>query len=119
MNKLKRRILVSVLSISLVLSWGGIVLATGSMDDMDMGAPAAAAPSAQHEATPEMDTDMPGMDKNEPTGTSSANDGHGENEASEGVNWSVVGGFLVINLLVIGSAGVLKFTQKPKFEITE
>jgi hypothetical protein len=54
----------------------------------------------QHEATPGMDPNMPGMES----------DGHGEG-ASAGVNWFVVGGFLTINLLVIGTAGVLKFTK--------
>lgn len=74
-----------------------------NMSGMDTGASASTAPNAPHEATPGMDSDMPGMESN----------GHGENGESEGVNWTVVGSFLAINLLVIGTAGVLKFTKKP------
>lgn len=84
-----------------------------NMPGMDMGASASATPSTPHEATPGMDPNMAGMESSQST------DGHGENGESEGVNWTVVGSFLAVNLLVIGTAGVLKFTKKTKLEILE
>ncbi|HVJ47697.1 hypothetical protein [Desulfitobacterium sp.] len=120
MSTLKKGVMVSLLSLSLVMSLTSITLAAGSIDGMDpnmqgmdMGASASTAPNTQHEATPGMDPNMPGMESNPST------DGHGENGGSEGVNWTVVGSFLAVNLLVIGTAGVLKFTRKPKLEILE
>lgn len=114
MNKLKKGIMVSGLSLSLVMGLASISLAMEGMDMGESKSTPSSASNAQHEATPGMDSDMPGMESNTPS-----SDGHGENEASEGVNWTVVGGFLAINLLVIGTAGILKFTEKPKFEILE
>lgn len=56
----------------------------------------------QHQATPGMDPNMPGMNSSEE---------HTSN-TSEGVNWPVVGGFSLVNLIVISSAGLLKLKAK-------
>lgn len=56
---------------------------------------------------------MGGMDPNMPGMTSDSN--QTQSAGNEGVNWYVVGGFLIINALTVGTAGVLKFTRKvPK-----
>lgn len=116
MNKFKKGLIASVLSLGLVMSFVNISIAEESMNGMNMGTPSAASQSVQHEATPGMEPDMPGMVGMEGTSTSEDGHGHGHSEESEGVNWAIVGGFLAVNLLIIGTAGVLKFTQKPKLE---
>lgn len=67
-----------------------------------------------HEATPDMDPNMPGHGEASSSGEQSS-DGHGE-EASdpEGVNWPVVWGFAGVNALVVAIAGILKFMNNNK-----
>lgn len=60
------------------------------------------APNDQHQATPGMDPNMPGMGNA---------DQHSQG-ASEGVSWPLVGGFSLVNLLIITTAGLLKFKAK-------
>lgn len=60
------------------------------------------APNDQHQATPGMDPNMPGMGNA---------DQHSQG-ASEGISWPLVAGFSFINLLIITSAGLLKFKTK-------
>ncbi|AHF08399.1 hypothetical protein [Desulfitobacterium metallireducens] len=92
MNKtLKKGFMVSVLSLSLVLSLASISLAMEGMA-----------------------SNMPGMESNSPSG-----EGHSGTEGATGVNWPVVGGFSAINLLVIGTAGVLKFIKRSKLEMLD
>lgn len=121
MNKsLRKGIMVSLLSLSLVMSLATISLAAGSnmngmdpnMPGMNMSGQSAAPPSASHEATPGMDPNMPGMEKN-----SQSKEEHGETGESEGVNWPVVGSFFGVDLLIIAVAGLKKWSTKHKLEI--
>lgn len=73
-----------------------------NMPGMNMNSSTTPAPSDPHKATPGMDPNMPGM---------SSNNEHSES-APEGVNWPVISGFSILNLLVIATAGVLKFKAK-------
>lgn len=75
--------------------------------------------TSEHEAMPGMDPNMEGMkESGEHEGTAGMDPemegmGHDESsEASEGVNWIIVGGFLAINALIIIIAGVLKSSKK-------
>lgn len=118
-----------------------------SMSGMDMGGkatthtePVAVDPHDSsspdgHEAAPDMDPNMEGMmESSKPSmsedetnsnehgevseGHGEATGGHGESgETSEDVSWTVVGGFSAINLLVIITAGLLKFLKKPQLEV--
>lgn len=146
MNKsLRKGIMVSLLSLSLVMSLATISLAAGSnMKGMDMGGhsttlPQDADPSTPHAAANGMDPNMPGMnmggqsaappsapheatpgmDPNMPgmEKNSQSKDGHGETGESEGVNWPVVGSFFGVDLLIIAVAGLKKLTRKHKLEI--
>jgi hypothetical protein len=82
---------------------------------------------SEHEAMPGMDSNMEGMkessDSSDPhreqsSGHGEASGGHGQSsETSEDVSWTVVGGFSAINLLVIITAGLLKFLKKPQLEV--
>ena len=129
-NALKKGIVISLMSVSLLFSFTSISMADekgGSMGGMNMGGSTTTqtAPvekkaqdsqskslqpeasnsneTSEHEAMPGMDPNMEGMQESS----------HGESdEASEGVNWIVVGGFMVINTLIIIIAGVLKSSKK-------
>lgn len=104
-NVFKKGIFISLMSVSLLFSFNSVSLAD-EMGGMNMGgssmqqtAPVESHATSEHEAMPGMDPNMEGMQGS----------GHGESsESSVGVNWIVVGGFLVINTLIIISAGVLK-----------
>ena len=65
--------------------------------------------NTQHESTSGMDPNMPGMGGNNDHGSA----GHGSTASDEGVNGYVVGGFSLLNLLIIASAGILKKKHKP------
>ncbi|HBV85637.1 MAG TPA: hypothetical protein DEF42_03055 [Desulfosporosinus sp.] len=75
-------------------------------------------PDSGHEATPDMDPNMPGHVESSDIGTESS-DGHGGSSGGhgggasdpEGVNWPVVWGFAGINALVVAIAGILKLKQ--------
>lgn len=110
-NTLKKGIVISLMSVSLLLSFTSVSLAEtgGSMGGMDMGGSTttqtAPVEKNAHEAVPGMDSNMEGMQE--------SSGGHGESsETSEGVNWIVVGGFLAINALILIIAGVLKSSKK-------
>ncbi len=112
-NALKKGIVISLMSVSLLLSFASVSLADekgGSMGGMNMGGSSQPQASnsnltSEHEETPGMDPEMEGM-------------GHGESsEASKGVNWIIVGGFLAINSLIIISAGILKSSKKVQHQL--
>lgn len=64
-----------------------------------------------HEATPDMDPDMPGHGEASNAGEEKGG-GHGEGASDpEGVNRPVVWGFAGINALVVAIAGILKFMK--------
>lgn len=142
-NRLRKVFTIVMLSLSLVMGFTSISLAAESnMSGMDMSGQSASKSSAtapstsvpnvpssntQHEATPGMDPNMPGMtsntqnmDPNTPgmdpnmPGMQGQSQSQGEHDAgeNEGVNWPMVGGFSVVNLLVIGMAGILKYSGK-------
>ncbi|MDI6880870.1 MAG: hypothetical protein QMC95_17455 [Desulfitobacteriaceae bacterium] len=101
--KKRKGLLMVLLALSLLLGFSGIATAAG-MSGMDMGnsSTVPSAPNTQHKATAGMDPNMPGMQSGEEKA----------NHESSGVDWPVVDGFAMINLLVIGTAGVLKFKKK-------
>jgi len=71
-------------------------------------------PASEHEATPDMDPNMPGH--GEVSGeVDQSSDAHGGGASDpEGVNWPVVWGFAGINALVVAIAGILKFMNNNK-----
>jgi hypothetical protein len=111
-NAIKKGIFISLMSVSLLFSFTSISLADekgGSMGGMNMGGSTttqtAPVEKSEQDAMPGMDPNMEGM-------------GHGESsEASEGVNWIIVGGFLAINALIIISAGILKSSKKVQSQL--
>lgn len=137
--RFKKGIYITLMSLGLIFGSSSISLAgvtVVSMNGMDMGgsiktqaAPAEVdahgSTSAGHQATPDMDPHMEGMENSSESAISNgeeisgghgeASGGHGEGEeTSEGVNWWVVGGFLAINSLIIFIAGLLKISKKPQ-----
>lgn len=111
--KKRKGILGVILTFSLFLGLRGIATAA-EMSGMDMGGMDKSATQTQlfgesgslsteqHKATAGMDSNMQGMQSSEEQ----------SNVNGSGVDWPVVDGFAIINLLVIGSAGVLKFKKK-------
>lgn len=149
----KKGLSIGIIGISLLLSSASISLAgegdsSGGHAGMDMGGSATtqvepktnnnaneittsqpeannSSPQSGHEATPDMDPNMPGHGEASSIGEQSSdehseesgNDSHGESSGGhgegasdpEGVNWPVVWGFAGINAAVIVIAGILKF----------
>lgn len=149
----KKGITITLMSLGLIFGSSSVILAgetVVSMNGMGMGgsaktqavsagADAHDSSSSGHEATPDMDPQMEGMENSNESNMSkgeetsgghgeadseeqSASGGHGEasgghgeeEETSEGVNWWVVGGFLAINSFIILLAGLLKISKKPQ-----
>ena len=141
----RKGLLVVPLALSLLLGLSSVATAAG-MSGMDMGGmdmnssqpqisgPSQTNPSSVHEAMPGMDPNMPGMQSTSPA-QSIAGEAHkaeagmdpnmpgmqsSEENAtpeSSGVDWPVVDGFALINLLVIGTAGVLKLKGKIRSQL--
>lgn len=133
----KKGLSIGIIGISLLLSSASISLAgegdsSGGHAGMDMGGSATtqvepktnnnaneittsqpeannSSPQSGHEATPDMDPNMPGHGEASSSGEQSSG-GHGEGASDpEGVNWPVVWGFAGINASVVVIAGILKF----------
>ncbi|MEL1134687.1 hypothetical protein AAC978_05815 [Desulfitobacterium sp. THU1] len=119
---IKRGMLISLISLSLLFSFTSISLAeeSGQMGGMDMKVESTSENSmSEHEATPDMDLNMEGMkesdkeEKNTGEHGEEQSEGHEEKgETSEGVNWVVVGGFLAINAMIILIAAISKHSNR-------
>ncbi len=118
---LNKSLCVGVLAVGLLLGFASISLAD-EMGGMNMGGQATGTqqqtPSQQNGTLPGTDNSSShnmanGTEQNHNNSESTAMPGmESDHEGtSEGVNWFVVGGFLTVNLLVIGTAGALKFTK--------
>ena len=84
-------------------------------------------PQSGHEATPDMDPNMPGHGEASSIGEQSSDQhsdassgGHGEGSSDpEGVNLPVVWGFAGINAFVVAIAGILKFMNNKTSAVRE
>ena len=135
---MKKQIAIGLISLSLSLGSAGLSLAD-EMNGMNMlpdsqthGTTPHAAASGMDPNMPGMGSGIPGMDHNAPDIDTNVEQSHGEQThgvkaaagqarghaakggGSEGVNWTVVRGFLAANLLIIGTAGILKYTRKSQ-----
>lgn len=111
--RLRKSIFIGLMSITLLLSYASVGLAGENSKSGHEGMNHNSESNASQDQTNPEGEQSSGEHGSASGGHGEASGGHGESSgASDEVNWAIVGGFSGINLLVIASAGILKFMKR-------